>query len=67
MSLEDYRDDLEWCSRCSMCKFIPMEVISGYDFAAVCPSISKYNFHSYSAGGKLNMALSDMWRLRCLL
>jgi Fe-S oxidoreductase len=56
--LEDLRDDLEWCSRCSMCKFIPMEVISGYDFAAVCPSISKYNFHSYSAGGKLNMALS---------
>jgi Fe-S oxidoreductase len=58
MTLEDYRDDLEWCSRCSMCKFIPMEVISGYDFSAVCPSISKYNFHSYSAGGKLNMALS---------
>jgi Fe-S oxidoreductase len=41
-----------------MCKFIPMEVISGYDFATVCPSISKYNFHSYSAGGKLNMALA---------
>jgi Fe-S oxidoreductase len=56
--LEDCRDDLEWCSRCSMCKFIPMEVISGYDFAAVCPSISKYNFHSYSAGGRLNMALA---------
>jgi Fe-S oxidoreductase len=35
-----------------------MEVISGYDFATVCPSISKYNFHSYSAGGKLNMALA---------
>jgi Fe-S oxidoreductase len=35
-----------------------MEVVSGYDFAAVCPSISRYNFHSYSAGGKLNMALA---------
>ena len=58
MTLENCRDDLEWCSRCSSCKFIPLEVISGYDFAAVCPSISKYNFHSYSAGGKLNMALS---------
>ena len=41
-----------------MCKFIPMEVISGYDFASVCPSISRYHFHSYSAGGKLNMALA---------
>ncbi len=58
MTLEDCREDLEWCSRCSMCKFIPMEVISGYDFATVCPSIAKYNFHSYSAGGKLNMALA---------
>jgi Fe-S oxidoreductase len=58
MTLEDCRDDLEWCSRCSLCKFIPMEVISGYDFAAVCPSIARYNFHSYSAGGKLNMALA---------
>jgi Fe-S oxidoreductase len=35
-----------------------LEVISGYDFATVCPSISRYNFHSYSAGGKLNMALA---------
>jgi Fe-S oxidoreductase len=35
-----------------------MEVVSGYDFATVCPSISRYNFHSYSAGGKLNMALA---------
>jgi Fe-S oxidoreductase len=58
MSLEDCRDDLEWCSRCSICKFIPMEVISGYDFVSVCPSIARYNFHSYSAGGKLNMALA---------
>jgi Fe-S oxidoreductase len=58
MSLEDCRDDLEYCSRCSMCKFIPMAVIGGYDFVEVCPSISKYHFHSYSAGGKLNMALS---------
>jgi Fe-S oxidoreductase len=41
-----------------MCKFIPMEVVSGYDFVTVCPSISRYNFHSYSAGGKLNMALA---------
>ncbi|MBN1190332.1 MAG: (Fe-S)-binding protein [Dehalococcoidales bacterium] len=58
MALEDCRDDLEWCSRCSSCKFVPLEVMSGYDFATVCPSIARYNFHSYSAGGRLNMALS---------
>jgi Fe-S oxidoreductase len=32
-----------------------MQKIAGYRYANVCPSISKYNFHSYSAGGRLNI------------
>ena len=58
MALEDYRHDLEICSRCSMCKFIPLDQIKGWDYANVCPSIARYNFHGYSGGGKLNMALA---------
>jgi Fe-S oxidoreductase len=57
MPLEDYQHDLEICSRCSMCKFIPLDQIKGWDYANVCPSIARYNFHGYSGGGKLNIAL----------
>jgi Fe-S oxidoreductase len=31
-----------------------MQRVSGYQYANVCPSISKFNFHSYSGGGRLN-------------
>ncbi len=55
MGLEQYKGDMEMCCRCSTCKFIPMQKIAGYDFANVCPSISKFNFHSYSAGGRMNI------------
>jgi Fe-S oxidoreductase len=55
MSLEQYQGDMAMCCRCSCCKFIPMQMIDGYDFANVCPSISKYNFHSYSGGGRVNI------------
>jgi len=32
-----------------------MQRVSGLQHANVCPSISKYNFHSYSGGGRLNI------------
>ena len=43
------------CCRCSACKFIPMQMVKGNQYAYACPSISKYNFHAYSAGGRLNI------------
>ena len=55
MGLEQYKGDMEMCCRCSACKFIPMQRVSGLQHANVCPSISKYNFHSYSGGGRLNI------------
>jgi Fe-S oxidoreductase len=58
MGLEDYKGDLEMCCRCSACKFVPMQKANGMKYTEVCPSISKYNFHSYSAGGRLNICLS---------
>lgn len=58
MALEDYRGDMEMCCRCSLCKFVPMQRVKGYEHAAICPSIGRYNFHSYSGGGRLNIGLA---------
>jgi Fe-S oxidoreductase len=58
MSLEQYQGDMEMCHRCSCCKFIPLQMVDGYKYANVCPSIAKYNFHSYSGGGRLNIGAS---------
>ena len=58
MTITDYQKDMERCARCSMCKFIPLEQVKGADFVNVCPSISRYNFHTYSGGGRLITALS---------
>ena len=58
MSLEQYQDHMAMCMRCSCCKFIPMQRVQGDKYTYVCPSITKYNFHSYSGGGRLNIALA---------
>jgi Fe-S oxidoreductase len=55
MGLEQYKGDMEMCCRCSTCKFVPMQRISGLEYANVCPSIARYEFHSYSGGGRLNI------------
>jgi len=57
MALEDYREEMERCCRCSACKFIPMDIVDSYEYVTVCPSIARYNFHAYSGGGRLNVAL----------
>jgi Fe-S oxidoreductase len=53
MALEDLRNEMETCRRCSACKFIPLEKVTGYQPVNVCPSITRYNFHTYSAGGRM--------------
>ncbi|MFC1900022.1 (Fe-S)-binding protein [Chloroflexota bacterium] len=55
MGLEQYKGDMEMCCRCSTCKFIPMQMVRGEQYANVCPSIAKHNFHAYSGGGRLNI------------
>lgn len=55
--LEDYMEEITRCSRCSLCKFRPMDAIDGFEYADVCPSIARYGFHAYAAGGKMNIAL----------
>ena len=61
MGLEQYQFDVAMCCRCSACKFVPMQKVTGSEHSYVCPSIAKYNFHAYSGGGRLNIA---NWQLR---
>jgi Fe-S oxidoreductase len=56
MGLEQYKGDVAMCCRCSACKFIPMQMVQGFQYVNVCPSIAKYNYHSYSGSGRLNIA-----------
>ena len=58
MALEDYKADMERCSQCSYCKWIPLDQIKSWRFAKGCPSIAFSNFLSYSARGRFAVALS---------
>ena len=53
MALADYKRDMEGCSRCSSCKWVPFNQIKSWRFAKNCPSICHYNFHAYSGSGKM--------------
>jgi Fe-S oxidoreductase len=53
MALADYKRDMEGCSRCSSCKWVPFNQIKSWRFAKNCPSICRYNFHAYSGSGKM--------------
>lgn len=58
MSLEDCRRDMEMCSRCSLCKFIPLERVTDAEYTYACPSIARHGFHAYSGGGRLTMGVA---------
>jgi Fe-S oxidoreductase len=58
MALEDYRTDMEMCCRCSICKFVPLEKLTEMRHSYVCPSIARYNYHTYSGGGRMGMGLA---------
>ena len=58
MALEDYRPDMERCSQCSYCKWVPFDHIKSWRFSKGCPSIAYNNFNSYSARGRFAVALS---------
>lgn len=58
--LEAYRSDMEGCSRCCNCKWIPLSQVKSQRFSEVCPSSRHYEFHAYSGSGKLNVSLSTL-------
>jgi Fe-S oxidoreductase len=55
MALADYAGDMNMCCRCNACKFVPLQQVRGFKHANVCPSYSRYKFHFYAGGGRLNM------------
>jgi Fe-S oxidoreductase len=58
MGIEVYEHDMLRCTRCSYCKWIPFQNFQNPYFIQGCPSVARYNWHAYAAGGKFNMALS---------
>jgi heterodisulfide reductase subunit D len=60
VALEDYRRDIEGCSRCSSCKWVPYNQIKSWRFSKNCPSIYRHNFHTYSGSGRMIIGLSLM-------
>ena len=58
MALQEYERSMNYCIRCSHCKWIPFNKIRTKRFSGNCPAVSRYNFHSYSGGGRVAVAYS---------
>jgi Fe-S oxidoreductase len=58
MALEDYQADMERCSQCSYCRWIPLDQIKSSRFALGCPSVAHSHFHTYTARGRYLVARS---------
>ncbi len=58
MALEDYEFGAKYCTRGSICKWIPLDFIKSWEYAQCCPAISRYDFHVYSGSGRVIAALS---------
>jgi Fe-S oxidoreductase len=58
MALEDFAAEMDRCSQCSYCKWIPFDQVKSWRFAKNCPSVAYHNFNSYSARGRYAVARS---------
>jgi Fe-S oxidoreductase len=58
MALEDFAAEMDRCSQCSYCKWIPFDHVKSWRFAKNCPSIAYHDFNSYSARGRYAVARS---------
>lgn len=58
MALEDFAAEMDRCSQCSYCKWIPFDQMKSWRFAKNCPSIAYHDFNSYSARGRYAVARS---------
>ena len=58
MAWQDYVHDMQRCTRCSYCKWIPYRHMVNTDFIEGCPSVARYKWHAYAASGKFNIAYS---------
>lgn len=65
MDEKEYQKMIRRCLRCSICKWIPQVQIKSQKYATACPAIDLYNFHPYSGGGKIILALAlEMGRIK---
>jgi Fe-S oxidoreductase len=58
MPLEDFAAEMDRCSQCSYCKWIPFDHVQSWRFAKNCPSVAFHNFNSFSARGRYAVARS---------
>jgi heterodisulfide reductase subunit D len=61
MSMErlmELKKEMLSCSRCSLCKMVPLPVALAPDYTDACPASHHFHFHGYSGSGKQIMALS---------
>jgi Fe-S oxidoreductase len=58
MALKDFAAEMDRCSSCSYCKWIPFDHVKSWRYAKNCPSVSYYNFNSFSARGRYASARS---------
>lgn len=58
MTLEDFKDDMATCCRCSACKFVPLETLKDPNFVNVCPSIARFDYRAYSGGGRVGLGMA---------
>lgn len=56
--LEALRSEMTKCTRCSLCKMVPMPTVQDAKYADACPPVNAKHFHAYSGGGLQVMALS---------
>ncbi|MFX1481254.1 MAG: (Fe-S)-binding protein [Promethearchaeota archaeon] len=65
MDEKEYQQMIKRCLRCSICKWIPQLQIKSKKYASICPSIDLFNYHVYSGGGRIILALAlEMGRLQ---
>jgi Fe-S oxidoreductase len=58
MALEKYLAEMERCSACSYCKWVPYDQLKIWRFAKNCPSVACNNFNAYSARGRYSVGRS---------
>jgi Fe-S oxidoreductase len=58
VKLVDYKADMERCSQCSYCEFIPLDHVKSIRFSLGCPSAAYTKFGTYSARGRYGVAWS---------
>lgn len=58
IKLQELEDEMKKCFRCSLCKMVPLPVLTNPKYSDCCPANREFHFHGYSGSGKSIMALS---------